>query len=196
MTSVLLLVAALTGAADPVIGPPLSPSPAEQLRSYKRQWGPGGSTCADGKIPLPSTADAAREVLWARRGELSSVCLMELAALWSGDDTPRAERLFMTGRVRYRYDKMRCVDPKANSVYDSLHTLAAEDFAQMVVAGRTPGAPLVDAKLLARQMAEDPATLQTAPPPAQACESGGGVIPESKWPEQAADIRRRLLDGN
>lgn len=192
MTPVLLLAVALGGASDP----PLRPSLAEQLRSYKHQWGPRGSTCADGKIPLPSTADAARAVLWARRSELSSVCLMELAALWSGDDTPRAERLFMTGRVRYRYDKMRCVDPKASSVYDSLHASAAESFAQMVVAGRTPGAPPVDAKLLARQMAEDPATLQTAPPPAQACESGGGVIPESKWPEQAAEIRRRLLDGN
>jgi hypothetical protein len=190
MTPILML-AALAGAPDPALAAP--PSPAEGLKAYRARWSPTLSTCSEAPITLPPTVEAAREALWTQRAKLSSYCLMEAASLWAGDDNARAERLFMTGRVRYRYDKARCVDPKARGPYDDFHWSLTVTFSQIVVAGRTAADTPESREPLFQQVADDPATLPTDPPDERVCESGGGLIPAKKWPEQAAKIRQALL---
>lgn len=191
MTPVLLLVTALAGAPDPVPAPPSSP--AEDLKAYRTRWSPTQSACGEMPITLPTTVEAAREAVWTHRAEARSYCLMEAGSLWSGEDNARAERLFMTGRVRYLYDKARCVDPKARGPYDDFHWSLTVTFSQVVVAGRTLADTPESRKALLRQVAEDPTTFPETPPADEVCESGGGLIPASKWPEQAVSIREQIL---
>ncbi len=171
------------------------PSPTEVVESFRSTWSPDHSPCAQSpaEIELPKAASKARQVLWARRADLPSYCLMEAAALWAGDDNTRAAELFMRGRVRYRYDKGRCVNPKGRNAYDDFHWALTVNFSQVVQAGKTLGAASETIDALLTRLAADPSTFPATPPDEQVCDDpSGGVVPAARWPAAADKLRAEM----
>jgi hypothetical protein len=156
-----------------------------------RRWSPSNSACTtlQPTLGLPREAYAARDFLWANRAKAGAVCLGEAAALWAGDDHARALQLYFSAKLRFIYDKARCVDPAATGDYDVFYGGLWAGYTY-VIQTQIPQSELeVSGAQYALALA-DPSAFSYDGDLETLCKAAGGVKPRAAWKAEADRIRR------